>query len=677
MYLALYRKYRPRTFDDVISQEHITTTLKNQVANGTAAHAYLFTGSRGTGKTTCAKIMAMAVNCLSPKNGDPCLECERCREIMSGEATDIVEMDAASNNGVDDVRQLRDEVAYTPVSCKYRVYIIDEVHMLSAAAFNALLKTLEEPPAHVKFILATTELHKVPATISSRCQRFEFRRVDIAESAARLAEVAEKENVRLDADAAELISRLSDGGMRDALSLLDRCISADSHITADTVRGCAGVADIRHLFAFARMTAQNDVAGCIRLLGELHRNSKDLALVIDELSGHYRDLMLYKTAPEATELLSALPDNHPEIAEISGLYDLENILRCLTLLQQCADSIGKTKQRKTLAEMCLVKMCTGAPAHEGYAPRTAARTNPQPSIVIKEPPREDIVPKSFEEMSPGERIIAQRTQELIRQTTEKMRTADAGKPPENSPPEKPAAAAEAAGHTAPAEEPNETAKRDEPSVSDDASKAMPEARGSAEDNGGELPFDLSEPPPAPEPSEPTAPPPWEEAPPDNGFLGDDYPINTEPPEPDLRDESEASPGDDAADVPVDGVDKPVGAADASARPEKLTEEQWKAAVSGMDAMYSTMFANSAAELDGGVLEVSTDNRMLLENVRDEELANVGKMISEKLGFPVTLKLKADDGADFAQVGLSELDMLLNKARQLGIEVQNKNDQNGG
>lgn len=676
MYLALYRKYRPRTFDDVISQEHITTTLKNQIANGTAAHAYLFTGSRGTGKTTCAKIMAMAVNCLSPVNGDPCLECERCREIMSGEATDIVEMDAASNNGVDDVRQLRDEVAYTPVSCKYRVYIIDEVHMLSAAAFNALLKTLEEPPPHVKFILATTELHKVPATISSRCQRFEFRRVDIAESAARLAEVAEKENVRLDADAAELISRLSDGGMRDALSLLDRCISADAHITADTVRNCAGVADNRHLFAFARMTAQNDVAGCIRLLGELHKNSKDLALVIDELSGHYRDLMLYKTAPEAAELLSALPDDHSEIAEISGLYDLENILRCLTLLQQCADGIGKTKQRKTLAEMCLVKMCTGAAAYEGYAPRTAARVNPQPSIVIKEPPGETIVPKSFEEMSPGERIIAQRTQELIRQTTEKMRTADVGSPQENAPAEKSAAAAETAEHTVPAEEPNETAEQDKPSVSDDASTTMPEARAT-ENDGGELPFDLSELPSAPEPPEPTAPPPWEEAPPDNGFLDDDYPINTEPPEPEPMDESEPLTGNDEADVPEDSGDKPAGSADAPARPERLTEEQWNAAVSGMDAMYSMMFANSTAELDGGVLEVSTGNKMLLENVRDEELADVGKMVSERLGFPVTLKLKPDDGADSAQMDLSELDLLLNKARQLGIEVQNKNDQNGG
>ena len=286
MYLALYRKYRPKTFDDVISQEHITTTLKNQISSGTAAHAYLFTGSRGTGKTSCAKILAMAVNCLHPVNGNPCLECEACREIESGSATDITEMDAASNNGVDDVRQLRDEVAYTPVSCKYRVYIIDEVHMLSLQAFNALLKTLEEPPEHVKFILATTELHKVPATILSRCQRFEFRRIDTADSAERLLSVAEKEGVTLDRDAAELISRLSDGGMRDALSVLDRCISADSHVTSELVRSCAGVADTRHLFAFSEMTAAKDVSGCIRLLNELHKGSKDIARIIDELSGH-------------------------------------------------------------------------------------------------------------------------------------------------------------------------------------------------------------------------------------------------------------------------------------------------------------------------------------------------------------------------------------------------------
>ena len=477
MYLALYRKYRPRTFDDVISQEEITTTLKNQVASGTAAHAYLFTGSRGTGKTTCAKIMAMAVNCLDPQNGNPCLECERCREIMDGEATDIVEMDAASNNSVNDVRRLRDEVAYTPVSCKYRVYIIDEVHGLSKDAFNALLKTLEEPPEHVKFILATTEVHKVPTTISSRCQRFEFKRVGIAESTERLLRVAAQENVELDRDAAELISRLSDGGMRDALSVLDRCVSAGERITTAIVREYAGVSDNAHLFGIAETVARQDAAGCIRLLSELHKNSKDLAVVIDELSGLYRDLMIYKTAPDAVELLSALPDDHPKIAGIAGLYELSDILRCLTLLQQCADNIGRTKQRKTLAEMCLVKMCHSEVYADSGSSRPAVGAKPPASDIKLVPPKVDFVPKSYEEMSERERSMARRTEELLKQTTEKIKAA-----------------------SQPQQEPEKPAEE------------APEA-------------------PVSEPPQSQEPPPWEDAspnPPEDSFFSNDYPIEEKP-----------------------------------------------------------------------------------------------------------------------------------------------------
>lgn len=612
----MYRKYRPRTFDDVISQEHITTTLKNQIANGTAAHAYLFTGSRGTGKTTCAKIMAMAVNCLDPKDGSPCLECERCREIMSGEATDIVEMDAASNNGVDDVRRLRDEVAYTPVSCKFRVYIIDEVHMLSPAAFNALLKTLEEPPPHVKFILATTELHKVPATISSRCQRFEFRRVDIAESAERLLDVAEKENVSLDKDAAELISRLSDGGMRDALSLLDRCISADEHITAQTVRECAGVADNKHLFAFSEMTAKNDVSGCIRLLGELHKNSKDLSLVIDELSEHYRDLMLYKTAPNDTDLLSALPEDHARIAELSAMYDLENILRCLTLLQQCADNIGKTKQRKTLAEMCLVKMCTGADVRASYAPRVSQAAKPQPQVRELEPPKDDFVRKTYDEMSERERITAKRTEELIKKTENIINAAQ----PEAAPPS--------------AEE-----------------QAPPQSA-----------------PNAPEP------PPWEEAPPDDRFFDNEYPINTEeaPAEtPPNALEKEKSVQGEAASPPEEGSGD--AAETLPDPPSEITDEQWSGAVGQMSLMDSSMFEGSKARLSDGVLEVSTPNPMLLENAKDERLSELEKTVCEKLGYRVRLKLVSAAAPAASEEEQSKLDKLLSKARQLGIEVQSKND----
>lgn len=654
----MYRKYRPRTFDDVISQEHITTTLKNQVANGTAAHAYLFTGSRGTGKTTCAKIMAMAVNCLNPQNGNPCLECESCREIMSGEATDIVEMDAASNNGVDDVRQLRDEVAYTPVSCKYRVYIIDEVHMLSAAAFNALLKTLEEPPAHVKFILATTELHKVPATISSRCQRFEFRRVDIAESTARLLDVAAKENVSLDKEAAELISRLSDGGMRDALSILDRCISADSHITPQIVRDCAGVADNKHLFAFSEMIAANNVAGCIRLLGELHKNSKDLALVIDELSGHYRDLMLYKTAPNDTELLSALPDDHAKIAEISALYDLGNILRCLSLLQQCADNIGKTKQRKTLAEMCLVKMCTGADIRASYAPRVSEKQMPasQPAFKIKEPPKDDFVPKSYEEMSESQRITAKRTEELIRQTTEKLKASAEPK----------------------SEIKSEDAQSDikiETNNTTEATTVSEEADVPDAPNFTEAPPipQISE---MPETLETPEPPPWEEVPPpDDSFYNNDYPINSEsaPPfetveKPVSEETPNVTEGAEITEITADQDNKIQ-----TDLPDNITEEQWNAAVSQMNPMYSSIFSGSSAKLSGSVLEVTSSNRMLLENVKDEELSEVGKMVSEKLGFSVQLKLTAAEIKASSEENQSKLNRLLEKARQLGIEVQNKND----
>ena len=361
MYLALYRKYRPRTFDDVISQPEIVTTLKNQIAEGQNAHAYLFTGSRGTGKTTCAKILAMALNCKHPAGGNPCLECESCREIANDETTDIVELDAASNSGVSDVHELQDQLAYTPVSCKYRVYILDEVHMLSTAAFNALLKTIEEPPAHVIFILATTELHKVPATILSRCQRFEFRRIEIADSSARLLSIAQQEGVSLTQEAADMISRLSDGGMRDALSLLDRCIAVSRDVTEDTVRSCAGVADNHHLYQLAEMTAARNIPGCIQLLSQLYKGGKDIARVMDELGGVFRDLMINKSAPAEKSLLSAMPHDYQEIERLAGLFTLEDILRCLTLIQECTDGIAKSRSRKTLAEMCFVKLCTGAP----------------------------------------------------------------------------------------------------------------------------------------------------------------------------------------------------------------------------------------------------------------------------------------------------------------------------
>lgn len=615
MYLALYRKYRPRTFDDVISQEHITTTLKNQIINGSAAHAYLFTGSRGTGKTTCAKILAMAVNCLNPRDGNPCLECERCREILDGTTTDIVEMDAASNNGVDDVRQLRDEVAYTPVSCKYRVYIIDEVHMLSIAAFNALLKTLEEPPPHVKFILATTELHKVPATISSRCQRFEFRRVDIADSAERLLSVAENEGVSLERDAAELISRLSDGGMRDALSILDRCISADTHITSEVVRSCAGVADRKHLFAFSEMIARKDTAGCIRLLGELHKGSKDIALIVDELSGQFRDLMLYKTAPGDKDLLTALPDEYGALAEIADMYSLEDILRCLTLLQRCADGIGKVKQRKTLAEMCFVRMCGGGSADAPVRtapPKAAAAASGTAVFEIKEIPEERPAPKPVEQMSQSERINAMKTRALLEETA-KLAETPAPVPP------KPQAPTEVKASAAP--------------VSAPPALDFPEPPL----------FDESYIPPA----------------------DDGYPIPS-PSAPAVKPSVSAAKSSVPKKPKKAAEEKPVKKADI---PE-MTPEEWAEAVEKLDFVTGSMLRGSSAETIDGELVIRSSNAMLLNNVKGDEVLRVEKELAEVLGFAAHIRIEKEEAADNGE-DLSKLDKLLNKARELGVEVNIK------
>ncbi len=345
------------TFEDVISQPHITTTLTNQLKNRQTAHAYLFTGSRGTGKTTCAKILAKALNCTDLKDGNPCLVCDSCRLIDEG-TPDIIEIDAASNNGVDDVRALRDEIVYLPVSCKYRVYIIDEVHMLSISAFNALLKTIEEPPEHVVFILATTENHKVPATILSRCQRFEFHRINHKDSTARLLQIAEKENVSIDKEAAELISRLSDGGMRDALSLLDTCLSSSDNVTADIVRICSGVAGKSHLFSLSDAVNSNNSAAALRIINELHNQSKDMARLIDELIMHYRNLMLLKLVPSDDEILTCLPTEKLEYQSLAEKLNLEDIMRALEILTECFSKIGKNHERKIMAELCMIKLCT-------------------------------------------------------------------------------------------------------------------------------------------------------------------------------------------------------------------------------------------------------------------------------------------------------------------------------
>ena len=356
MYQVLYRKYRPKVFSDVVGQDHITKTLQSEIEKGKLSHAYLFTGSRGTGKTTCAKILSKAVNCLHPTHGNPCNECEVCRGIDSGAVLDVVEIDAASNNGVDNIRDIRDESGFAPVNCKFRVYIIDEVHMLSIGAFNALLKTLEEPPAHVMFILATTEVHKLPVTILSRCQRFDFRRVGPQDMIRRMNFIAEKENFTLDEDAAVLIARLADGGMRDALSTLDQCISNTSHVTSETVCAVAGIAGRDHLFEIAQDIANHDSASAISRLSSLYASSCDMERLCADLTMHFRNLMIAKTVHNAENILVCTKDELESYKKQSALFTLEGILYSIDLLQSAAADLKRSVNRRVEMEMTLIRL---------------------------------------------------------------------------------------------------------------------------------------------------------------------------------------------------------------------------------------------------------------------------------------------------------------------------------
>ena len=357
MYQALYRKWRPRTFSDVVGQAHITETLRRQAAQGRLSHAYLFTGTRGTGKTTCAKILAKAVNCLHPQDGDPCGQCEACRGIDSGALLDVLELDAASNNGVDHVRALRDEAIYSPASVRYRVYIIDEVHMLSVAAFNALLKILEEPPAHLLFILATTELHKVPATILSRCQRFAFRRIQPQDIQARLLYVAGQEGLDLLPAAAELLSRLSDGALRDALSLLDQCAGAGGTIDTDRVLDVLGLAgNVQTAELMAALLAR-DAQAALLLLDRLYSGGKDVAALLNELSVLTRDLLIRMTAPAGGAVLLSGGFDADLMDRLSQGVSAARLLFMVSQLQSVSAGLPLSANRRTDAELCLLRLC--------------------------------------------------------------------------------------------------------------------------------------------------------------------------------------------------------------------------------------------------------------------------------------------------------------------------------
>lgn len=353
MYRALYRKWRPQRFEDVVGQRGIVTALRNQIATGRVGHAYLFTGVRGTGKTTCAKIFAKAVNCLHPVNGDPCGECEICKGIDNGSILDVVEMDAASNNGVDDIRDLRDETAYTPSACKYKVYIIDEVHMLSTAAFNALLKTLEEPPAHVIFILATTEIQKVPATILSRCQRYDFTRIGPEDIARRVEYIAGEEKLELSPDGAELIARLADGALRDALSILDTCAGVTAKIDADVVRRMAGVTDRSYLFRISDALEAQDGATALAQLAQLRQQSVDVKRLTEELIAHYRALML-AALPGGQSLLSGVsPEEEALYLEKGPQLGQREAIRAIRALGSALEHMTRGSDQRIELELAL------------------------------------------------------------------------------------------------------------------------------------------------------------------------------------------------------------------------------------------------------------------------------------------------------------------------------------
>ncbi len=360
MYRALYRKWRPQVFSDVSGQNHITETLMNEISSGRLSHAYLFTGSRGTGKTTCAKILAKAVNCLTPRNGSPCNECRICKGIDDGSILDVTEIDAASNNSVDNIRDLRDEVNFTPAAAKYRVYIIDEVHMLSSGAFNALLKTLEEPPAHVLFILATTEVQKLPATILSRCQRFDFRRIPPEDIAARLLTVAENEDLQLSKDAALLIARVADGALRDALSILDQCAGYNEPITVNTVGNAAGLLGKDYLFEISDAILNQDTAEVLNIIDRLHSSSCDMERLMSELVNHFRNIMMAKSTRAPEKFIVCTPDELERYKSDGAKMTYGTVLHIMETLCKEASQLKYSSHQRAQTETTLIRLCSPA-----------------------------------------------------------------------------------------------------------------------------------------------------------------------------------------------------------------------------------------------------------------------------------------------------------------------------
>ena len=417
MHQALYRKWRPQRFDDVYGQEHITSILRYETEHAAFSHAYLFCGSRGTGKTTCAKILAKAVNCEAPVDGSPCNVCASCRSIDAGSATDVLEMDAASNNGVENVRDIRDEVVYSPSALRYRVYIVDEVHMLSGSAFNALLKTLEEPPSHVIFILATTELHKLPATIVSRCQRFDFRRIATPVLVERLRKIADAEGIEAEEEALRVIAKLSQGGMRDAISLLELCAGNRARITPELVNETVGSTGRGDVMRMARAIAKSDFNTLFGIIHEVVASSKDIAVFWQELISYYRDMLVFRTTSSAESYLDLTDSEAEELRETVSLFTRETLLSHCRMLDETYYTLQRAgSAKRTVAEMTLVKMAdqTLVPTQENLLSRlskleammaSGVGSTPVTSAIpktVSTPAEEKPVPKKTEEKDKAE-----------------------------------------------------------------------------------------------------------------------------------------------------------------------------------------------------------------------------------------------------------------------------------
>ncbi len=686
MHLALYRKYRSATFDEVISQEHITTTLKNQIKAGAPAHAYLFTGSRGTGKTTCAKLMAKAVNCLSPVDGNPCGECESCKAIADG-CPDIIEMDAASNNGVDDVRALRDEVMYAPTMCRYKVYIIDEVHMLSASAFNALLKTIEEPPPHVIFILATTEIHKVPATIASRCQQFRFSRIDVEESTKRLCEIAKKENVNITEDAARLISRLSDGGMRDAVSLLDQCISVSADIDEETVRTTAGIAGTEHLFTLAQCIHEQNAPEALKTLDELHNQSKDLMLLLDELLSHFRNLCMLTATNNDFSLIPAGSGTRNDLARQAKEFTLGEIMRCMDILQDCIARTPKTAKRKTVAEMCLIRLCTPRLDSDFSAlslrlEKLENRLDKLCDGEIKIQPRSTVTTNEITRSAEPARTVSNKPQDIIADTLNKIENkinTAADKPEEAKSPIAPMQQAEI-----------------NQNVPDSKPDWLFEGTGGADDNasaGNEdvPPFDLDE------PQASVAPAPQEQAS-NTGGNGD---------KPDWLFEGAGGADDNASagneDVPPFDLDEP----QVSVAPtEPALQEQAVKTGNNLSEQHKNNLPASSVRSTGNadpqVTEILDSLPVILQAILGQVQVTLGrdtvnisgyqkfqydflttgdsrerleKTAGEVLGRKVKMVFDGDDNADTQTAENDPVSDFLTKAEKMGVKIKYKKSKN--